>query len=321
MAILVIGATGTLGRQIVRCALNDGYQVKCAVRNLRKAFFLQEWGAELVYGDLNVPETIPNLLNDVTVIIDASTTRPNDLLNLKQMDWNGKIALLQAAKIAKIERFIFFSLLNAEQYPFIPLMNLKIKYESLLKSSGVPYTIFRSTGFFQGLIGQYALPILEKQSIWVTKDMNPISYIDTQDAAKFCLRSLIIDQTKFQVFSLGGPKPWLSSELISTCETFSGQSASIIQTPVFLLQFVKKFMNFFEWGWNIADRLAFIEIFSGNKQFLISFNELNQIFKFKPNELFYLDTYLQQYFEQILIRLKDLDYDTAAESKRKDLLF
>ena len=237
MSLLILGSTGTLGRQIVRCALDEGYNVKCVVRNLRKALFLQEWGAELIYGDLGLPETLPNILKDVTVIIDASTTRPNDVLNLKQIDWDGKISLLQAAKVAKIERFIYFSLLNTEKYPFVPLLRFKTKYEKLLKSSDIPYTVFRSAGFFQGLIGQYALPILEKQSIWLTNNTNSISYIDTQDAAKFCLRSLIIDITKNRTFSLGGINSWKSDELITSCEKFSGQKANIIQTPNFIIQF------------------------------------------------------------------------------------
>ena len=119
MSILVIGSTGTLGRQIVRCALNDGYEVKCLVRNLRKAFFLQEWGAELLYGDLSIPETLPDILKDITVIIDASTTRPTDILNMKQIDWEGKLALFQAAEVSQIDRFMFFSLINAEKYPLV----------------------------------------------------------------------------------------------------------------------------------------------------------------------------------------------------------
>ena len=149
MSLLIIGGTGTLGRQIVRIALKQGFQVKCLIRNFRRAAFLKELGAELVYGDLNIPETIPPTLYNVTAIIDASASRPNDFNNIEKIDLISKYVIIQAAKQAKIKHFIFFSFINANKYSYIPLVNLKLLVENKLMSSNVSYTIFYLSGFFE----------------------------------------------------------------------------------------------------------------------------------------------------------------------------
>jgi len=315
MSLLVIGGTGTLGRQIVLQALTKGYQVRCLVRNFRRANFLKEWGAELVYGDLSIPETIPPCLQGITAIIDASTSRPSDTDALKKVDWNGKIALIEASKAANIKRFIFCSTQNLEQFSNIPLMELKQGIEIKLKQSNVPYTIFRLTGFYQGLIEQYAIPILENLPIWVTNENTCVSYMDTQDIAKFCLRSLQLPQTINKTYFLGGPKGWLSSEIIRLCEQLAGQNAKVNQIPIFILKIVSQFFGFFEWGQNISDRLAFAEILNVENNFSKSTFDLYKTFKIDSTEVVQLDDYLLEYFIRLLKRLRDINFEDVQKQK------
>jgi uncharacterized protein YbjT (DUF2867 family) len=315
MSLLIIGGTGTLGRQIVLQALTKGYQVRCLVRNFRKASFLKEWGAELVYGDLTRPETIPPCLRGITAVIDASTSRATELDSLKKVDWEGKLCLIEAAKIANIQRFIFFSAQNVEQFENIPLMKVKNGIEIKLKESSIPYTIFRLTGFYQGLIEQYAIPILENLPIWVTNENTYIAYMDTQDIAKFCLRSLQIPQTKNQTFFLSGSKGWVSSEIITLCEQLAGQEAKVQKVPLFILKLFSRFFGFFEWGQNISDRLAFVEILNTENNFSNSTFDLYKMFKIEPSELIQLDDYFLEYFIRLLKRLRDINFEDVQKQK------
>jgi uncharacterized protein YbjT (DUF2867 family) len=315
MSLLIIGGTGTLGRQIVLQALTKGYQVRCLVRNFRKANFLKEWGVELVYGDLAKPDTIPPCLKGITAIIDASTSRSTEIDSLKNVDWEGKLYLIEAAKAADIQRFIFFSAQNVEQFKNIPLMKVKYGIECKLKDSKIPYTIFRLTGFYQGLIEQYAIPILENLPIWVANENTYVSYMDTQDVAKFCLRSLQLPNTKNEIFILSGLKGWVSSEIINLCEQLAGQSAKIQRVSGFILKSISNFFGFFEWGQNISDRLAFAEILNIENNFSKATFELYTIFKMDSSEIIQLDDYFLEYFIRLLKRLRDINFEDVQKQK------
>lgn len=310
MSLLVIGGTGTLGRQIVKQAIDQGYQVKCFTRNLRRANFLKDWGAELVYGDLSLPETIPPALKGVSFIIDAATVRPTDDYNSETVDWKGKIALIEAAKLANIKKFVFFSVLGASTNSTIPLIDLKLKVTTLLKTAPFACTIFQCSGFFQGIINQYAIPVLENKTIWLVGNSNPIAYLDTQDAASSVINDLTDLEPSTKTVALIGKKFWTSEEIIKLCERLSGKSAKVFYIPGILLSALSRFLRFFEFTWNISDRLQFSELGNEGMKAAQTLPEATW-----TTERLGLENYLQEYFGKIMKKLKEANYQQSQNNE------
>ena len=316
MNILIVGATGTLGRQVARRALDEGYKVRCLVRSPKKAAFLKEWGAELAPGNLCQPQSLQSALEGVDAVIDAATAKATDNLSMKQVDWDGKVALIQAAKAAGVKRYIFFSILDAEKYSNVPLMEIKRCTELFLSEAGMNYTILRLSGFMQGLIGQYGIPILENQAIWVTGESSPIAYMDTQDIAKFAVRALSVPATEKQTFPVVGSRAWSAEEIISLCERLTGKQAKITRMPLNLLRIMRSVSRFFQWGWNVADRLAFAEVLATGVPLTAPMDEVYQTFELDPQETTTLESYFQDYFGRMLKKLKELDYEKTKAKKK-----
>lgn len=321
MSLLIVGATGTLGRQITRHALDRGLKVKCFVRYPKKANFLREWGADLVAGNLNNVQSLDDALEGVTEIIDAATTRATGSMRIKDVDWLGKVSLIQAAERAKVERFVFFSILNAEKYPNVPLMEIKRCTEKFLAESGLKYTILRPCGFMQGLIGQYAIPMLDNQTVWITGESTAIAYMDTQDIAKFAVRALEVPETVGQSYPVVGSKAWKAEEIIEVCERLSGKEGKIWRLPMGLLRFMRGISRCFQWTYNISDRLAFAEVLASGQALDAPMAEVYQVFGLDPSQTTTLESYLQEYFSRILKKLKEIDFEKQKAQKKKKTPF
>ena len=125
---------------------------------------------------------------------------------------------------------------------------------------------------------------------------------------------LALKETECRKFPLVGRKNWNSQEIIQLCERLSGQSARITKIPISALIIFRQLMGFFEWGSNIAERLAFAELLATGEDFTGDMKGTYQLFGFEENETATLEGYMQDYFGRILRKLKEL-----SDEKEKSL--
>ncbi len=317
MQVLVVGGTGTLGRQIAKRALEEGHSVRCMVRSPRKAAFLQEWGCELTRGDLLDLDSLAYALEGQEAVIDAATARASDPGSCYNVDWTGQQNLFHAMQISGVKRLIFFSLLKADQHPDVPLMEIKACSEKWLMASDLDYTILRCAAFMQGLISQFAIPVLEGQTVWVSGVPTPIAYMNTQDMARFAVAALARSETSRHAFPVLGSRAWTTGEITQLCEKFSGKEARIVRVPPVFLGMMRSVASFFDASVNVAERLAFDRVTGGGEPLDAAMDESYAAFGLDPAETTSLEQYLKEYYETILKRLKDMEADLDKDAKKK----
>ncbi len=198
---LVTGATGSLGRRIVRQLRENEEPVRAFVRLSSNFSELEDRGAEIFIGDLKLERDIIKACNGVKYIISS-----HGGTDAQALEYRANIDLIDQAVAQNVEHFVFISVLGADRgYQDSATFKAKREVEKYLIASGLNYTILRPSGFSSSLI-----PLAERfrdTGIYfsIGEQQNRSSIVSTDDLAKIAIASTQIEAAKNQIFAVGGP--------------------------------------------------------------------------------------------------------------------
>jgi uncharacterized protein YbjT (DUF2867 family) len=239
---LVTGATGGLGRRIVR--LCGEQPVRAFVQLTSRYGELEQLGAEVWIGDLREVRDIQKACQGVKYLISAHGSNASSG-TAQALDYRANIDLIDAAKVNGVEHFVLISVLGADRgYEDAPVFKAKWAVEQYLKASGLNYTILRPAGFASNL-----LPLAEqfRQTgiyLLVGDAQSRTSIISTDDLARIAVQSVSAAAALNQTFAVGGPEVLSRADIPKIFGRIFNREPLILNPPVATLDGVRTVLGF-----------------------------------------------------------------------------
>ena len=224
--ILVTGATGNVGQEVVKALLERGQPVTAAALDEQDAQRVPE-GAEIALFDFGKPEAFPQAFAGVNRLF---LMRPPQIADVKRY----LFPIVDYAREAGVEQIVFLSLLGAERNPFVPHR----KVEKYLEKSDVPYTLLRPSFYMQNLNTTHRQEIREEDRISVPVGDAKTSFIDVRDIGAVAAQVLSGEGDEEQAYDLTGGRALDYYEVASIFSEVLGRE--IRYTAPSLLRFLRE---------------------------------------------------------------------------------
>ena len=222
MKTLVVGATGLVGLDVCEQLTKSGQSVRAVVRptsDQTKRAALERMGAELVEADLKDARSLAGACAGIQSVIStaSSTLSRQSGDSIESVDERGQLALVDAAKRAGVEHFVFVSFRDS-QIQF-PLAAAKRAVERALTSSGMAYTILRASYFMEvWLTAALGFDAANGKVRWYGDGTQPISWISYRDVARAAAAAVSEPAARNQVVEIGGPQALSPREVVRMFE-------------------------------------------------------------------------------------------------------
>ena len=219
--ILVTGASGSVGREVVREVQKTG-RAFCAMYRSKGEAGKAPAGVKTAIADFGDTASLLSALQGV----DRVYLVCSPIQELVQLEGNA----IDACKRAGVKKIVLNSALGAGDYDkSFPSWHRKV--EDKLKASGIEFVILRPNGFMQNTI-TYLAPSIKAQGVFYDAMGNAkTSYIDVRDVAAVVAKTLTTDGHAGKIYELNGPEAITQDDLAKRIAAKSGREVKHVNIP------------------------------------------------------------------------------------------
>ena len=283
MVVLVTGATGFLGRRVVRELLERGDQVRALVHTPGKERMFSHREIEVQYGSVRDPASLSSAFYDVEAVVHlVGIIRRRRRDTFEDIHREGTANVLAAAKEAGARHFLHVSVIGSANDRTYPYLYTKWLGEQEVINSGLPYTIFRPSMLFgegdeflnalAGLVRLFPLvPVIGSGN----NRMQPLA---ADDLARCIGTTLGREDLKGRILELGGADRLNYNELVSEVAKAMGKRRLRLHLPAWLMYaFAKVSQGFLPRAPITTDQIKLLGVRS-----VAEMGEVERVFGFTP---------------------------------------
>ncbi len=207
LPVLVVGATGFLGGQVVDELLKRGKKVRALVRPKSNAAKLEAKGVEIARGDMLDAASLIAAMTGVSAAISTAAGYTRNDKNAKAIDTFGNSNLAVAAKHAGVPRFVLISIVTCDQTPQIPHFWNKKLAEDAFEELGVPFVALRPGAFFDQAVGMGGDPFAKGRFVWLGSKDARLTFVLASDVAAYLAEAVDVDIVEGERIDIGWSRP------------------------------------------------------------------------------------------------------------------